>query len=123
MIKLITHIIIFSLFVQSFQSVGIIINFKLNQDYIIKILCINKDNPETGCNGKCHLKNQLKKQASEPDKPATTSQFKEIQLYAQANKKVEKKLQPIFHPKTKVVCNKKIAIGYQQEIFHPPKQL
>ena len=37
------------------------IEYELNKEYIIKVLCINKDKPENSCNGKCHLNKQLKK--------------------------------------------------------------
>ena len=33
---------------------------KLNQNFIIENLCINRDKPELECNGKCHLQKQLK---------------------------------------------------------------
>ncbi len=42
---------------------GIIMtNFYLQQDFIAKTLCVNKDKPKMHCNGKCYLKKQLKKE-------------------------------------------------------------
>ena len=46
---------------------GILIDFKLNQDFIAKALCINKEKPMSNCNGKCILAQKLKK-AGEPQK-------------------------------------------------------
>ena len=40
-------------------------SFKLNQGWIAENLCINRDKPETHCNGKCHLKAQIQKQEQE----------------------------------------------------------
>jgi hypothetical protein len=37
------------------------LNYALNKDYISQFLCINKDKPDLECNGKCHLKSQIKK--------------------------------------------------------------
>lgn len=38
------------------------VDFKVNQDFIARVLCINKEKPITMCNGKCYLTTQLKKQ-------------------------------------------------------------
>lgn len=35
------------------------IDFKLNQDYIAKVLCINRDKPEMQCNGHCVLMQKM----------------------------------------------------------------
>ena len=43
--------------------------FKLNQTSIIEKLCINKENPEMKCDGKCYLKTQLKKTNKEDSSP------------------------------------------------------
>ena len=39
--------------------------YKVNQDYIATVLCVNKDKPKMECNGKCHLAKELKKAAEE----------------------------------------------------------
>ena len=36
------------------------IDYTLNFDYIVEVLCINKDKPELNCKGKCHLISELK---------------------------------------------------------------
>lgn len=57
---------IFSIFLallillQSFSKTWIILSFKINQDYIAKVLCINRNKPELHCNGKCVLMQRLK---------------------------------------------------------------
>lgn len=38
-----------------------VIEYNLNYDYISKVLCINKDEPELKCNGKCQLAKEIKK--------------------------------------------------------------
>jgi hypothetical protein len=42
------------------KQLAIYTNFKFNQGFIARVLCINQDKPEMKCNGKCHLKKQLK---------------------------------------------------------------
>ena len=61
------------MFLSSFQNIGMYIGFKLNQTYIAEVLCINKDKPEMGCNGKCHLNKQLKKKAESSQPTSITS--------------------------------------------------
>jgi len=41
--------------------------FKLNQKYIARTLCENRDKPEMHCNGKCYLAKKIK-QAEEREK-------------------------------------------------------
>lgn len=44
------------------------VEYVVNYDYISKVLCVNKEKPETNCNGKCHLTNELKQQQEEENK-------------------------------------------------------
>jgi len=37
------------------------IEYMINRDFIVKNLCVEKDNPENTCNGKCYLHEQLNK--------------------------------------------------------------
>lgn len=38
-----------------------VIEYNINYDYIVKVLCINKDKPELNCKGKCQLAKEIKK--------------------------------------------------------------
>jgi hypothetical protein len=56
------------------------INYKINYEYISKVLCINKSNPDLKCNGKCHLQKELKKSAEEESqKKALTEKSVEVE--------------------------------------------
>lgn len=66
--KIISIILIVALSLPSMYQFGVIVDFKLNQDYIAKVLCINKDKPIKKCNGKCHLAKQIQKTKSENEK-------------------------------------------------------
>jgi len=37
------------------------LDYYINKKYIVENFCVNKDKPEMGCEGKCHLKKQLEK--------------------------------------------------------------
>lgn len=50
------------------------LNYQLNYTYISSILCENKDNPDTNCEGKCHLKKELKKAAEKETSEQAVSQ-------------------------------------------------
>ena len=68
-------IFLFNLFTPS----GIWLNFKMNQSFIAKNLCVKKEIKENTCKGKCHLKKELEKvqtqenhQDKEPSFPVDT---------------------------------------------------
>lgn len=56
-----------SLIFSNFSRLYIYTAFELNQDYIAKNLCENRDKPEKHCNGKCYLSKKIK-QAEEKEK-------------------------------------------------------
>lgn len=73
MLKAITHkitalILVFILFAQNINTLVIIGDFIVNQDFIAKTLCIQKEE-QKGCNGKC----QLRKELSENNSDSNTS--------------------------------------------------
>lgn len=49
------------LFAVLFRPVFPILDYVLNYRYISTELCENKDTPEKGCKGKCHLKKEMAK--------------------------------------------------------------
>lgn len=62
----------FLVLLQTLNQTGILLTFKLRQEFIAKNLCVQRDKKVNTCNGKCHLKKELKKSAeqeSETSKP------------------------------------------------------
>ncbi len=43
------------------KPISPIIGYYINYDYIVNVLCENKDKPVLKCNGKCHLVKEIKK--------------------------------------------------------------
>ncbi len=41
------------------------VEYAINYDYFSKVLCINKEKPELGCNGQCQLIKKLEQQKKE----------------------------------------------------------
>ena len=66
--KITALLFVFILFSQNISTLVIIGDFVLNQDFIAKTFCVQKENQQ-GCNGKCHLMKELKD--SEPDSKTT----------------------------------------------------
>ncbi len=45
-----------------------VVDYAVNYNYIVNVLCENKDKPEMHCNGKCHLTKELAKEAGADSK-------------------------------------------------------
>ncbi len=56
--KITAFVLVFILFAHNINTLVIVGDFLVNQDFIAKTLCIQKDNQQ-GCNGKCQLAKQL----------------------------------------------------------------
>ncbi|WP_068472816.1 hypothetical protein [Saccharicrinis aurantiacus] len=76
---------IFSIFlilivaIGTFKHATIFLSFKLNQDYIAKNLCIEKDIEESSCKGCCQLKKKQNQQ-KETDKQNIPNQKKDFNI-------------------------------------------
>jgi hypothetical protein len=46
---------------QTFSKLCIVANYRINQEYIAKNLCVNRYKPKSCCQGKCYLNKQLAK--------------------------------------------------------------
>ncbi len=71
---------IIALMLPSLAKIGILIDFKINQDFIAKVLCINREKPMSMCNGKCYLSEQLKKAEEQEEKQAPTSKKERFEV-------------------------------------------
>ncbi len=71
---------IIAVMLPSLTKIGILIDFKINQDFIEDVLCINKDTPIKMCKGKCYLSNQLKKVENQEEKQAPSSKKERIDV-------------------------------------------
>ena len=65
------------LFAVVFRPAFPVLDYVLNYHYISTQLCENKNTPEMGCNGKCHLKKELAK-TYKNDVPASNEKKNEI---------------------------------------------
>lgn len=105
------------------NKVGIITWFKINQKQITALFCVNKNKPDLKCDGKCYLKNSLKKteesettQSSTPTNNKNTSE--EILFFEKStsNQFLSYHSICLF---IKYSC--KILAANELKIFQPPK--
>ncbi|WP_090157327.1 hypothetical protein [Dyadobacter soli] len=64
----IAYILLAAIMLPTFSPWGTIAYFKLNREYIAKVLCENRKRPELHCDGKCYLAKKLKQQQEKQDK-------------------------------------------------------
>lgn len=116
---------IIALLLPNLTRLGIWIDFKINQDFIAQVLCINKDRPMSSCNGRCYLSEQLKK--VEEEKKQTSSSEKEKLKLVYCYFKVSFDLSfhtPYFIKKLNPVgVDEFYLYSFITTIFRPPKSL
>jgi hypothetical protein len=101
----------------NFSAILVQVSFGLNQGYIAKEFCVNKNRPELHCNGQCYLKKKLK-QAEEKEQ--------------KQNLKVQEQSFPVtnFYVFTRYYFKTSIALPNASaktlpavggSVFHPPQ--
>ena len=103
-----------------------VVEYVLNYDYIVNVLCENKDKPEMQCNGKCHLSNELAKEAgAENDNPFNSKTSKtEIPQFIISENIIEY----IFSSTGSLISEENIGYRpnlnsslFTSKILHPPQ--
>ena len=102
----------------------VFIDFKLNQDFIAEFLCINKEEPELKCHGKCHLKAQLDE--TEENSDTNTKETKHTKKRILETEELlfsvqERLFLEINNPQIfEFYYNKNQTSVLQTDVFHPP---
>ena len=99
------------------------IDYELRRDYISEILCINKEDPASGCEGKCFLMKRLKQ--TKQSMPSESPQPERFQLtfFNQIDRNTNTTLECLeinLSFETGPVSN---TITYIGDIFHPPRSI
>ncbi len=106
------------------KKIGILIDFKINQDFIAEVLCINREKPMSTCNGKCYLSEQLKKAEEQEKQQAPASQKERLEVVHFFSKS---SFDLILYPgsfvgKLNPACvDEFYTSSYITDIFRPPK--
>ncbi|WP_346854237.1 hypothetical protein [uncultured Draconibacterium sp.] len=113
-------ILIMSVLTFQFSELLVYVSFKINQDYIAKNLCVEKDVEGSTCKGCCHLKKKVNEQQKQKDKlPLNESEKQNINFYAHICN-----LSMALHEEQVEYSIKKQPEYFQifcYTIFHPPK--
>lgn len=117
-------LMIVALMLSHLTKIGILIDFKINQEFIAEVLCINREKPMTTCNGKCYLSEQLKKVEEQEEKQAPASKKETFEVFYYCFEgsfdwlpftyNYENKLNPGYEDEF-------YASSFIAAIFHPPK--
>ena len=105
-------------------KIGVVIDFKINQDFIAAVLCINKEKPQSTCNGKCYLTKQLNKAEEQDNKqiPNSKKERVEIVLYHVKSDFELQKSTTTYRPKVKTTYHREnYNTVFLSPIFRPPK--
>ncbi|WP_430972909.1 hypothetical protein [Sunxiuqinia rutila] len=103
-----------------FAEVGIYFSFKINQDYIAEFLCIEKDIPDSSCQGCCQLKNKLEEhEKQKQEAPQSENKKYEIQLFTDDSGIKQEQFPTVEIIGYQIVYTKGVLLAYS--LFHPPK--
>lgn len=69
-LRILSWLILLALQMPLVNQWGAVAYYRVNQDYIAKNLCENRDKPKMNCNGQCYLAKQLKAQEEKESKSA-----------------------------------------------------
>lgn len=111
--------ILCGLIAQLFGKYIVLASFEINKEYIVKELCVQKEEPDNCCQGSCHLKKELEKQ----DDANTNSQNQQkVKFEQEQNIQTFLKFYPIIHLLSICEANQKAftLTSYSKAIFHPP---
>ena len=91
----------------------------INQEYIARVLCVNKAKPEMGCNGQCHLMKQMEKETKKEQNGNAVKDKYEVVIAAIQLQAV---LQPYFTAvKIATAYNSGFPLDPLTAVFHPPQ--
>ena len=111
--------LLFLFSIQSFETAIISLNFTIHQEFFASI-CTNKDKPEMHCNGKCHLKKQIKQHEEQKSDTKKRSQ-KKFELFIKCLDIIKEK-QFVSNLKHSISYTETLHLSqYFSSIFHPPK--
>jgi len=120
--RAIAIILLFSSVSVNLSGLFVFAGFEMNESYIAKELCVNKNKPELHCNGRCYLMNKLKQAQDKEQKQE--HQFQKVQLQMQ---EAIVALPFIFKQYSiaaihfRIPLNTGMPVARVNAIFHPPQ--
>jgi hypothetical protein len=119
--RIVSLIILLSIISQSAGRLVILVNFKIHQAYIARLLCEKKDIPENTCKGNCQLNKKLNEQQETEKQLPPSVNLKELILYAcKTTLSLQKIAILLLSQKLSEVLHWDLNKGYGSNVFHPP---
>ena len=119
--KLFTIFLSCMLLVPSFGSFVVYTSFKLNQDEIVKTICVQRKLVFNTCNGRCELQKSIKKYSDNERKMQDSLKDKLEVVYIQNDTEINLTIIPVIETKEKSsILFEKKPIGASNLTFHPP---
>lgn len=114
-------LVLLAVLLQTFRQAEVIFGYHLNKGYITENFCVNKAKPEMQCNGKCHLKKELKESEENASKnPVSLKQFNE--LFLACDNPIADFLKPVALVTSIAVASFDFVYSDPcKDIFHPPR--
>lgn len=114
---------ILTILLPSLNKFWIYVDFKINQDFIAEVFCINKEEPILMCSGKCYLKGKLQAadDQEKQQRPLPSKEKTELNYYLTIDLNI---------PFTTLIDSAKTELpiyrlnyqwAHQNKVFHPPK--
>ena len=108
------------IFVQTFSTYFIKADFYLNQSYIAKNLCVNRDMPMMHCNGKCYLAKKITEQEKKDSSPISKTEKFDVQLFFLPETLLLKNTFSIILKHQYIIKEENLVSSFPTSIFHPP---
>ncbi|MBK9733043.1 MAG: hypothetical protein IPO83_17460 [Chitinophagaceae bacterium] len=104
---------------QSLSLLYVQCEFNINQAYIARVLCINRDKPQMHCDGKCYLKKEIDRNAEKEN-----SHQKEISSYTSITLFFYQPSEQVIYPAMLQIFKDLIpgyfSSGFRIRTDHPP---
>jgi hypothetical protein len=104
---------------QNINKIIVLLEFEMNQEYIAKNLCVEKDVEDNCCQGSCHLKEKLEEEDKKDKDSGNTKENKEVQIFFQ-NDSAFSFFYPVITKSYSDFLSKNI-ISFAFSIYHPPR--
>lgn len=113
-------LLITALLSSTFSKLIVFSNYLINKEYITNKFCENKSKPKLKCNGKCHLRKQLKEQEKQEGQSKNTiKEVNEIQLFS-GDEHLQLALLFANNSISNLEYVQKPLIKITHKFFHPP---
>jgi len=116
-------ILLFIFTMQFAYSAFVITWYYVNQEYVARVLCVNKNNPKMACHGKCFLNKKLSQSTDTQDKEAPLQVKKPVETAPCIIEKLNELIVFYSHDAEPYgIMTDHYQFIISPDIFHPPAE-